>query len=457
MATAVLAGAGMATAEPRYHLVLMPDGAGYVTNSGVVLSGMKLLDPVRDVQGKPVWDTDGDDVADSYAITILDPGLYSNAQTRSINESLDVAGYGTAADGNQVALLWRNTPSGHTLVELGRTFTDAEVATFTDVQINALSINDLGKVLVYEYGFDPSRLPSQGDGYSDTFALALVNPEDTDGDGVGDVWNRDDDGDGTNDLMIELEYGASWGGSLWGEGSINNGGRIAAFSNLRSQNCVVVPMDTDGNGVPDLWFVDDDGDGWNDLRTELQSGLGQSMEDTDISDTGVVVSGVFNHPRNYILRWHIDEVGNVELVDTEHVDLVVGVNNQGRIVGLNCKSMPDYHTKYTTVLWEPDGSIIDLLDLLDNPSRTLKNLRALNISDTGYIVGLVYTDEHWPTAAFIAVPITQSPPGPGPGPSVDSISPDTMQAGTSIDVTISGSGFVDGAESQRGIVGCACH
>jgi len=33
-----------------------------------------------------------------------------------------------------------------------------------------------------------------------------------------------------------------------------------------------------------------------------------------------------------------------------------------------------------------------------------------------------------------------------PGPSVDAISPDMMQAGTSIDVTISGSGFVDGAE-----------
>jgi hypothetical protein len=385
-------------------MVLMPDGGGRVTNSGVVLSGRKLLDPVRDPEGNPVWDTDGDDVADSYTITVLDPGLYSNAHTTSINESLDVVGYATAGDGNQVALLWRNTPSGHTLMELGRTFTDAEVATFTKVEIHALSINDLGQVLVYEHGGLPWTDPPVA---TDVFALALVDPEDTDGDGVGDVWNRDDDGDGTNDLMIELEYGARWGGSLWGTGSINNLGQIAAFSNLRNQNCVVVPRDTDGDGVPDLWFVDDDGDGWNDLRTELQTDLGWPLENVDISDTGVVASSVDDHPKNYILRWQIDEAGNVELVDTEHVDWVVGTNNQGQIVGLYAKSMRDYYTKYTTILWEPDGSIVNLLDLLDNPSTTAQNLRALDISDTGYIVGLVYTDEHWPTGAFIAVPLAQ--------------------------------------------------
>jgi hypothetical protein len=387
--------------DARYHMVLMPDGGGQVTNSGVVLSGRKLLDPVRDAAGNPVWDTDGDDVADGYTITILDPGVYSNAHTTSINDSLDVVGYGTAGDGSQVALLWRNTAAGHTLVELGRTFTDAEVETFTDVEIYALGINNLGQVLVYEHGGLPWTDPPV---VSDTFALAVVNPKDSDGDGTPDTWFEDIDEDGTNDLMVELEYGSRLGAKLWGEGSINNLGQTAAMSNLSERGLVVAAKDTDGDGAADVWFEDLDGDGRNDLAADL----GPSIEWLALSDSGVVVGTEIVWGRDdHFLRWQIDEAGNVELVAEESgAYFMTGVNNSGQAVGYTSTSTRRGGLRCTAILWEPDLSIIKLVDLLDNPSRDARSLRAFDINNAGYIMGDV-TDDYPVTVAFIAVPLAQ--------------------------------------------------
>jgi hypothetical protein len=57
-------------------------------------------------------------------------------------------------------------------------------------------------------------------------------------------------------------------------------------------------------------------------------------------------------------------------------------------------------------LWEPDLSIIKLIDLLDNPSRDAQSLRAFDINDTGYILGDA-TDDYPVTVAFIGVPLAQ--------------------------------------------------
>ncbi len=444
MAAVVAACTGVATAEASYHLVVIPDigGATAITDSGVILAGSVVVEPARDAADNPVWDSDGDGIADGYTITTLDSGGYQNIYTRSINESLDVVGSGLDSNGNQVALLWWNTPAGRTLVELGQSFTDAEIATFPDgVEIIAASINDLGQVLVGEFG---GNLSGPVEDWTLTDAWALLNPKDTDGDGAPDLWFENLDGDGANDLMVELQYGTRWGG-LWGPnaGCINNLGQVAALSNLTGHGFVVVPEDTTGpggvpDGVPDTWFRDDDGDGWNDLETDL----GPLNRTIALSDSGAVVgfdAGSGND--DYYFRWQIDESGNVELVAEEHgATFMHGVNNLGQAVGAYRKFMPHDRIDSTTILWEPDLTIIKLLDLLDNRSRSADSLRGSDINNAGYIVGTVLDDYYQYTPAFVAVPISQNAPpdvsisSPGDGATFDS------------GVTINFSGTADDAE-----------
>lgn len=359
--------------------------------------------------------------------------------------------------------------------------------------------------------------------------MSLVNPEDTDGDGAPDLWFKD--GDGNNDLMVNLAIrGPESGGCInCSVGSINNYGEVAGMlSDPSRYGFVIVPKDTDGNGEPDLWFEDLDGDGWNDLAVDL----GPNIHSLTLSDSGVVVGTEIVATDGNFLRWHIDGSGNVDLVAVEEgACYMKGVNNIGQAVGYTDRIWGNHRLR-TTYLWEPDLTIINLYDLLDNPSRTAKSLQCSDISNTGYIVGTIMEDYWEDTDAFVAVPIADnaapevSISGPQDGATfdsgvtinfsgtasdaedgdltdylvwtsnidsqigtggsfsttlsdgihtitasvtdsggktgsdsisitvgtaspeiaVDSITPDTMQAGTSIDVTISGSGFVAGAK-----------
>jgi probable HAF family extracellular repeat protein len=74
------------------------------------------------------------------------------------------------------AVLWRNGD----MIDLGS-------LAASDTQMAALGINDAGQVV----------------GRSGDFAF-LLNPEDSDGDGVPDRWYRDSNNDGGNDLMVRL-------------------------------------------------------------------------------------------------------------------------------------------------------------------------------------------------------------------------------------------------------------
>jgi hypothetical protein len=117
-----------------------------------------------------------------------------------------------------------------------------------------------------------------------------------------------------------------------------------------------------------------------------------------------------------------------------------GVNNLGQAVGAYRKYMNNDMIKSTTILWEPDLTIIKLLDLLDNRSRSADSLRGYDINNTGYIVGTVLDDYYQYTPAFVAVPISQNAP-----PEVSISSPEdgaTFDSG----VTINFSGTADDAE-----------
>jgi hypothetical protein len=393
MAAAVTAGAVVATAEVSYHLVLMPDGAGQVTNTGLVLSGMKLLEPASDAAGNPVWDSDGDGIADGYVTTSLTLGGYSEASATSVNEQLGVAaGYALVSGYNQ-PVLWTNIWSVNgdgtvgTMVDLGGSHGAQEGI--------AYDLNSSGQVVIREGGREHSWSPWG-------MGLALVNPQDTDGDGVPDVWFEDADGDGNNDLMIDLE-GTSAGGSIYESLRINELGQIVGVSNFGG-GFVILP---EGN----MWFKDNNGDG----RNDLQISLGSDSMAKDISNGGRIVGRLGG---SHLVQWQIDLQGQVNLIVDESPregGSFVAVNESSQVVGILYDARKTYDQG---ILWE-NGQMIKLLELLDNPGIA-DILVPGCINDSGTITGTncwydksVKITRCYDDDAFIAVPIVQSPPTPG--------------------------------------------
>jgi uncharacterized membrane protein len=80
-----------------------------------------------------------------------------------------------------------------------------------------------------------------------------------------------------------------------GASDINEDGVVVgSFSNWESAEpaFVICPADTDGDGVPDSWFLDDNGDGVNDLMLGLRGaydGGWFTVEPSAINDSGWVV------------------------------------------------------------------------------------------------------------------------------------------------------------------------
>lgn len=373
--------------EARYHLVLGV-GAGQVTNSGIVLSGRLLIEPARDAQGDPVWDADDDGVADGYTTTSLTLGGYSAASAISVNEESGLAvGWASAGGGYCQPVLWTDIWNGDgtvgTLVDLGRSHGAQEGI--------ACDITSGGLVVVREGGRDHPWSPWG-------MGLALVNPKDTDADGVPDLWFEDADEDGNNDLMIDLE-GTSAGGSTDDPLRINELGQIAGVSNFGYNAFVILPEG-------DVWFKDADGDG----RNDLQIGLGSGSMAEDISDGGRIVGRLNEGRKKYLAQWQIDQQSQVNLIVKESArqgGSFDAINENGQVVG----TLYDERTVYKEgILWE-NGEVLSLSELLDNPGDA-DILRPLSINDSATITGTnCWYDKSVKTIrcyeGFIAVPLAQ--------------------------------------------------
>jgi hypothetical protein len=348
-----------------------------------------LIEPARDAQGEPVWDSDGDGVADGHTTTLLTLGGYSAASAISVNEELGAAVGYASVSGYAQPVLWTNIWNANgdgtvgSLVDLGGSHGAQEGI--------AWDVTSGGLVVVREGGREHPWSPFG-------MGLALVNPKDTDGDGAPDTWFEDADGDGNNDLMIDLE-GTSPGGGIWDALKINELAQIAGVSNFGYNGFVILPED----GV---WFKDDDGDG----RNDLQIGLGSGSWAEDISDGGRIVGRLNEGRKKYLAQWQIDQQGQVNLVVKESVGQGGGfdaLNESGQVVG----TLYDERTIYKEgILWE-NGEVLSLAELLDNPGNA-DILHPLSINDSGTITGTnCWYDKSVKTIrcyeGFIAVPLAQ--------------------------------------------------
>jgi uncharacterized membrane protein len=265
-------------------------------------------------------------LAQAQEISVVSLGRLGGAESKAldVNKRGQIVGEGLAASNDTQAFLIdpRDTDGDG---DPDRWFEDVNADGTNDLMINltpgahycrATKINDLGQVL------------GEGHTVDDTRFTFIIIPEDSNGDGIADLWFRDD-GDGGNELLRNFE-GIGWVTSqnnhglvvgtlyaaegpshnfIWSasEGltdigpmsleagayavDINDHGQIIGIVSFwtggaTTKALMISPLDTDDDGTPDLWFQDLDLDGANDLVIELVGLGGMSQAAYDINEKG---------------------------------------------------------------------------------------------------------------------------------------------------------------------------
>ncbi len=134
-------------------------------------------------------DTDGDGDGDACddcpldaGFTFLDLGTFGGSfnTARDVNDLEQVVGFSETSTGELHPFLWRESDG---MIDLG---------TFGGLVSVASALNDRGQVVGFSFTA------------SGEFHAFLLTPEDTDADGLADLWYRDVGNDGANDLMADL-------------------------------------------------------------------------------------------------------------------------------------------------------------------------------------------------------------------------------------------------------------
>jgi probable HAF family extracellular repeat protein len=332
-----------------------------------------------DGDGKPDrWyrDDDGDGLND-LMITLGQLGgtpSWTRAAAFAINDHGQVVGYSTV-DGVPVG-----QDNAHGFFWAQGEMTDLGVFAVGEASY-AVAINIHGQVVGQRYSLGTRK------------GSFLILPADTNGDGEPDCWFKDDDVDGVNDLMTDL------GRKFWAK-DINDAGVVVGKhkNHASGLSYLLVPEDTDGDGTPDLWYRDDDGDGLSDLLVQLP--FLASAPPNDAGPEAVNASGqaAGSSPTggkwnvHHAVRWESDRTPTDLGTASRRAHCKgLALNDGGDVVG---------HSDGTGLLWK-DGKMHKFLDLLTD-SEGIDLIMPRDINNSGYIVGHTQTGGH--NAAFIAVP-----------------------------------------------------
>jgi probable HAF family extracellular repeat protein len=272
-----------------------------------------------------------------------------------------------------------------------------ELGTLGGLVSEALDVNDNGLVVGY------SRTTSGSQAF-------LVEPEDTDNNSLPDRWFRDTDGDGINDLMTSLTTVPGLGNSQ--ALGINASGQIVGWHRLPGAPApnafLITPQWIDGKLQ---WSADANGDGVNDLMTNLGTLGGSGSIAFDINDLGQIVGYAGSADGNdYPFLWNPDSV-NASWGTMIHLGTLGGVghyagdsisayqiNNAGQIVGVSRMSEgwlrgfvitpQDTDNDGTPDCWaDLDGSGVNTLMSPLGGLAVNNNSKAYAINETGMMVG----------------------------------------------------------------------
>ncbi len=220
-------------------------------------------------------DTDNDGVLDAYDLDTDNDGIYDVAEADNgyadedndgrINNSpvvVDIFGLATSLNAVVENPQDKDTDNVHDFRDL-----DSDNDTFLDVGENQISDPDNdGRI-----GTNPITVNADGVAIiAGTGLLSTSVLEDEDGDGIPNFYDLDSDNDAINDIV---EYAVNTNTDPDNDGT---GGDILAMTD---ENGVLTtdqlgnpinsgsnPIDTDNDNIPDIWDLDSDNDGINDVE-----------------------------------------------------------------------------------------------------------------------------------------------------------------------------------------------
>jgi probable HAF family extracellular repeat protein len=196
--------------------------------------------------------------------------------------------------------------------------------------------------------------------------------------------------------MIDL---GTLGGAQSSSSAINDLGQVVGSADTPDgigHAFVLNPEDTNGDGSPDRWFRDSNGDGANDLMTALQLPPGATASVAlDINNVGEVVGNAGDAAgRSHAFLWTAAGVRDLGTFGGENA-AAIGINDSGQVVG----SAQDPAARYRAFVWDGTHGMTDL----GSPAGYSEPV-AYKISPSGLVTGQASDPATGKVIAFLWTP-----------------------------------------------------